>query len=82
MEKNDMIQPIDTSSKEQAMNAIQRKKELYEQMKNEAEQAQHASEQFHQQMRADAMNQPINDYNINDYNINEYGEIERSPKVK
>lgn len=67
----------DTSSRVQAMDAIQKKKELYEEMKKEAEQLQQKNEQFHQQMRDDAMNRQIEDYNIN-----EYGEIERHSKLR
>ena len=74
---DDTIHNIDTSSRDQAMDAIQKKKELYEKMKKEAEQMQQGNEQIHQQMRDDAMNRPIEDYNIN-----EYGEIERPSKLR
>jgi hypothetical protein len=74
---DDMIQPIDTRAKDYAMDADQKKKELYEKMKREVEAAQQANEQFHQQMRKDDMNRPIKDYNIN-----EYGEIERPSRSR
>ena len=74
---DDMTTPIDTSSKDQAMDAIQKKKELYEQMKREVELSQQKNEQFHQQMRDADMNR-----SIENYNINEYGEIERSSKLR
>ena len=74
---DDMIQPIDTRAKDRAMNAAQKKKELYEKMKRKVEDAKQAKEQFHQQMREDAMNRPIKDYNIN-----EYDEIEKLSKSR
>lgn len=74
---DDVNHTIDTSSRVQAMDATQKKKELYEKMKKEAEQLQQKNEQFHQQMRDDAMNRQIENYNIN-----EYGEIERPSKLR
>ncbi len=72
---DDMI--IDTSSKDYAMDALQKKKELYERMKSEVEAAQQANEQFHQQMRDEDMDRPIEDYSIN-----EYGEIVRPSRSR
>jgi hypothetical protein len=74
---NDMYQDIDTSAKDDAMEAIQKKKEMYEQLKREAEEAQQANEEFHQQMREESMLG-----SGEGFNINEFGEIERSPRSK
>ena len=53
------------------------KKEMYEQLKREAEEAQQANEEFHQQMREESMLG-----SGEGFNINEFGEIERSPRSK
>ena len=70
-----IVMPIDISVEKYDMEAIQRKKVLYEQMQSEAEYAQQVTEQIHQQMREDA----VISYNPN---INEYGEIEETSKLR
>ena len=69
---------IDTDSKEQELSVIQKRKELYVQMKKTAELTQKSSELFYQQMRKDY----DMSHTIENYDINKYCDVDRSSRSK
>lgn len=76
----DIDMKIDTVNRDFHTDAIQKKKELLEQMKKEAEQMSNGNDQFYQRMEQDDMIRDIN--TEGEYSINEFGEIIRPSKSK
>ena len=80
---NNHIIPNDTSHKDFAMEALQKRKEKYEQLRQDAIDAVERKHQAHLQMQSEDMLRSIPKADIPEgYSINEFGEIIRPGKSR